>query len=58
MRVSAPNRPTNLTYRRTATPGIRKSVRAYGFYQTIKRNSDEIFDLVFSDNNGVGVERV
>ena len=48
----------DMAYFRVATPGGRKSVQMNGFRQTIKRNSHEVFDSVFSGTDGAGVERV
>lgn len=48
----------HIAYVRTATRCVRKSVQVSGFSQTIKRNSDEVFNSVFSCTDGVCVERM
>jgi hypothetical protein len=48
----------DLAYFRTATLGDCQSVQVGGFRQTIKRNSHEVFNSVFSGTDGAGVERV
>jgi hypothetical protein len=48
----------DLAYFRIVTPGDCQSVQVGGFRQTIKRNSHEVFNSVFSGTDGAGIERV
>src|SRR5450759_2112309 len=48
----------DMAYFRVATPGGRKSVQMSGFRKTIKRNSHEVFNRIFSGTNGAGVTTV